>query len=76
MRAPRSTAEAKAFFGRAVGALADARVPRVVKFFRLPDQRTATSGRVFTMLGAGEADTLVPHLSLMPAAADALHAET
>ena len=59
-----------------MGALADARVPRVIKFFRLPDARTATSGRVFTMLGASEADALVPHLSLMPAADMLLHVET
>jgi len=48
----------------------------VIKFFRLPDARTATSGRVFTMLGASEADALVPHLSLMPAADTLLHVET
>ena len=53
------------FFQQAVTILGQAQLPRSIRFFRLSDPRTVTTGRVFTVLTALEASILIPHVSLM-----------
>ena len=60
-------ADAQQFFQQAVTILGQAGTPRVIKFFRLPDARTMTGGRVFTVLNAAEAAVLGPHLTTLMA---------
>ena len=53
------------FFHQAVTILGQANLPRVIRFLRLSDPRTVTTGRVFTVLTASEASVLISHLSLI-----------
>ena len=53
------------FFHQAVTILGQANLPRNIRFFRLSDPRTVTTGRVFTVLTALETSILIPHISLM-----------
>ena len=54
---------AQRYFHQAVASLGQASVPRTIRFFRLLDPRTVTSGRVFTVLTAIETSILIPHIS-------------